>query len=84
MVLTSNLLRRMIHTVDEVDSVIFANREKLKIDKGAQDFSRRIAKMSGVGDKNAAPDGTCLVPMTPIRFRSHHFQPHETYPMPAG
>ena len=60
---TCNSLRRMIHTVDEVDSVIFANREKLKIDKGAQDFSRRIAKMSGVGDKNAAPDGTCSVPL---------------------
>ena len=59
---TRQLLRRMLHTVDEVDSVIFANREKLKIDKGAQDFSRRIAKMSGVGDKNAAPEGTSSVP----------------------
>ena len=36
---TRQLLRRMLHTVDEVDQVIFANREKLKIDKGAQDFS---------------------------------------------
>ena len=59
---TRHLLRRMLHTVDEVDQVIFANREKLKIDKGAQDFSRRIAKMSGVGDKNAAPEGTSSVP----------------------
>ena len=59
---TRQLLRRMLHTVDEVDQVIFANREKLKIDKGAQDFSRRIAKMSGVGDKNAAPEGTSSMP----------------------
>ena len=60
------LLCRMIHTVDEVESVTFANRDKLKIDKGAHDFTRRIAKISGVGDRNAAPDGTCSVPLTPI------------------
>ena len=73
--MTRQLLRRMLHTVDEVDQVIFANREKLKIDKGAQDFSRRIAKMSGVGDRNAAPDGTSSVPWTPgSRLLGNHRQ----------
>ena len=54
---TLTLLHRMIHTVDEVDAAVFQNRDKLKIDKSSQDFSRRMQKLSGVGDRNAATDG---------------------------
>ena len=61
------LLHRMIHTVDEVDAAVYQNRDKLKVDKSSQDFTRRIQKMSGVGDLNAAPDGKL-----PVHLRSNY------------